>query len=226
MGKANSIRVLIVDDHTLLREALATLLSREQDISVVGQAATGVEGVQLTFELRPDVLLLDLILQDADSLHILPAIQEGSRMTRVLVLASRFEEELILRALRLGARGYLLKTAAFADLVRAIRAVSAGEIWADSWTVARLFDEFSHLLKGQHVGRGRSENALTSRESEITRLIGEGLSNKEIGSRLFISEKTVKAHLTSIFRKTKVRGRYELALSTLRNHLSKVTLDR
>lgn len=147
-------------------------------------------------------------------------------MTRVLVMASRFEEELILRALRLGARGYLLKTAALPDLVKAIRAVAAGEIWADSWTVARLFDEFSHLLERQNAGRRRSESTLTSRESEITRLIGEGLSNKEIGNRLFISEKTVKTHLTSIFRKTKLRGRYELALSTLRDHLSKVALDR
>ena len=210
------IKVVIADDHALFRDGLRKILSLEKDILVVGEAANGDEVSKVVERTKPDVLLLDLKMPKGDLVQNLLDVSARSPATRVLILTAFSDEENVMNAAKGGARGYVSKGVPSATLVQAIKAVQAGNSWIDkeipSWEV------FEEIVGGHVAAReaapSPNENikSLTKREMEILRLVAEGLTNEEIGKKIFISEKTVKTHLTNIFDKLKVNNRFKAAL--------------
>jgi DNA-binding NarL/FixJ family response regulator len=205
------IRVLIVDDHPIVREGVSAVLERDRDIDVVGAAATLDEGLRMAAELHPDVILLDLKLPDGDDAGSVARFgQEG----RGIVVFSAYDaDEDVFRAIQGGARGYLLKGSPAADIAQAIRQVHAGESYLSPRIAAKL-------VKGVAQPRGRS-GLLSARERGVLRLIAAGLSNRQIGETLSISERTVKFHVTAIFNKLGAENRAQaVALAAERGLLS------
>jgi DNA-binding NarL/FixJ family response regulator len=201
------IRIVIADDHGIVRQGLAGLLEGVEDLTVVGVAADGGEAVELVREHRPDVVLMDLQMPGVDGVEATRTIVEEGLGTEVLVLTSFSDHARILAAIDAGAVGYLLKDAEPADLISGVRAVARGESPLDP-RAAR------HLLRPR--GDASTDAAepvdLSPRETQVLRLVVEGLLNKQIAQRLGISERTVKAHLTSIFQRTGVADRTQAAL--------------
>ena len=209
-------KVVIADDHTLFREGMKKMLSLEKDILVVGEAAKGDEITKLVERTKPDVLLLDLKMPKGDIVQTLLEVRDVYPATKVIILTAFCEDENILNAAKGGARGYILKGIDFATLLRAIKAVHSGGLWIDKDLPSA--EDFEEIAQGQLQDVARiSEDTdaiktLTRREMEILRLVAEGLTNEEIGKKIFISEKTVKTHLTNIFDKLKVNNRFKAAL--------------
>lgn len=211
------IKVVIADDHTLFREGLRKILSMEKDILVAGEATNGEEAGRLTERLKPDVLLMDLKMPKSDLVQSLLEMSTTAPTTKVLVLTAYSDEENVLNAAKSGARGYASKGVPTTSLIQAIKAIHGGGTWVDKeipcW---QAFEE----IAGSYGGTARaalptgddSIQSLTKRELEILKLVAEGLTNEEIGKKIFISEKTVKTHLTNIFDKLKVNNRFKAAL--------------
>ncbi len=210
------IKVVIADDHALLRDGLRKILSVEKDILVVGDAANSDEIVKVVDKMKPDIVLLDLKMPKGDVVQSLLEIAVRSPATRVMILTAFSEEENVLNAAKGGARGYVPKGVPSATLVQAIRSVHEGGVWIDKEIPAwETFEEIAQAqspapLATPQIDDGMS--ALTRRELEILKLVAEGLTNEEIGKKIFISEKTVKTHLTNIFDKLKVNNRFKAAL--------------
>ncbi|WP_144877303.1 response regulator transcription factor [Microbacterium sp. 1.5R] len=194
------ITVLVVDDHAMVREGLASVLAADGDISVVGAAATGAEAVRLAAELRPDVVVMDLSMPVMDGIEATKAVREEVAGTRVLVLTSFTERDRVRRAIDAGATGYQLKDAEPADLRAAVRSVHAGHAPLDP------------RIAGVLLSADRPASGLSVREREVLRLVAEGLANKQIAASLGIAERTVKAHLGSVFRQIGVADRTSAAL--------------
>jgi two-component system, NarL family, response regulator DegU len=209
-------KVVIADDHTLFREGMKKMLSLEKDILVVGEASRGDEVTKLVERTKPDVLLLDLKMPKGDIVQTLLEVKDINPATKVIVLTAFSEDENILNAAKGGARGYVLKGIDFATLLRAIKTVRGGGLWIDKDLPSA--EDFEEIAEGQlsDVAGAAEDNeaikTLTRREMEILRLVAEGLTNEEIGKKIFISEKTVKTHLTNIFDKLKVNNRFKAAL--------------
>jgi two-component system nitrate/nitrite response regulator NarL len=199
------IRVLLADDHAIFREGLRKLLDADDDIAIVGEAQNGAECIRLLAKLKPDILLLDLRMPDKDGLAVLEEVNFDTLPTRDVV-----------RAMRLGARGVVLKQSATDLLVKSIHRVHAGEIWLDNRMTAEVMKAFS---KSSEAGPRREKPLLSDREKEIVQLVAQGFRNKEIGEKLFISEQTVKNHLHNIFDKLGVSDRLELALYAIHHRL-------
>jgi DNA-binding NarL/FixJ family response regulator len=193
---AGKIRVLIADDHVTVREGLGAIIGRQPDMTVVGEAATGRDAVELWLECRPDVALLDLRMPNLDGVGAINEIRGHDASARFIVLTTFDTDDEISRAIKAGARGYLLKDAQREELLDAIRKVYAGETSISPSLVAKL-------------AAGMSSEALTARELEVLTLLARGNSNKDIGASLYISETTVKSHLRSIFSKLDVLSRTE-----------------
>jgi len=207
------ITVLIADDHALYREGLRMLLAQDRGIMVVGEATDGLKALSLTKSLQPDILLLDVRMPELDGLEALPKIRENSPRTKVLVLSGFREDEFIARALELGAKGYLLKTLTHKDILKAIHATHAGELWAERKVLAAVFETMVHSrLNGPHLRLPDLRQHLTEREQEIVKYVIQGLMNKEVAAQLGISDATVKTHLRNIFSKLKVSRRLQLLL--------------
>jgi len=204
-----AIRVVLVDDHAVIRAGLEQLLSGTDDIEVVGTAANGAEALDVVRRIRPDVVLMDLQMPQVDGVAATRAIMSERLGVDVLVLTSFSDSERILAALDAGAVGYLLKDADPEDVLEGIRAVSRGE--------SPLHPKAARALLG--VRAGSPQVQLTSRETEVLTLVREGLANKQIARRLDISERTVKAHLTSAFARIGVADRTQAALWAERNGL-------
>lgn len=210
------IKVVIADDHALFRDGLRRILSLEKDILVVGEAANGDEVTKVVERTRPDILLLDLKMPKGDVVQNLLDVGARSPATRVLILTAFSDDENVLNAAKGGAKGYVPKGVPSSILLQAMKAVYNGGSWIDkeipSW------ETFEEIVEGQTPSReslpqaDESIKALTKREMEILRLVAEGLTNEEIGRKIFISEKTVKTHLTNIFDKLKVNNRFKAAL--------------
>jgi len=216
MAKARTaIRVLIADDHTIFREGLRKLLEAEADITVVGEAKSGSECVTLAEKLKPDIVLLDLKMPEKDGLAVLGDLAGKESATKVVVLTASEDERDFVEAVRRGARGIVLKQAPSEHLVDGIRRVHAGEVWIDLRVTAGV-------LKAMAEGPAtttREKPLLTDRERQVVHLVCQGLRNKEIADKLFISEQTVKNHLHNIFDKLGVSDRLELALYALHHRL-------
>jgi DNA-binding NarL/FixJ family response regulator len=205
-------RVLIADDHAIFRDGLRKLLENEDDITIVGEAANGNQCIQLLTKLKPDILLLDLRMPEKDGLAVLEEVNFDSLPTRVIVLTATEDDREVVRAVRLGARGIVLKDSATDLLIKSIRTVHAGEIWLDKKKTSDVIEAFK---KSSEAGPRREKPLLSDREKEIVQLVAQGFRNREIGEKLFISEQTVKNHLHNIFDKLGVSDRLELALYAL-----------
>jgi DNA-binding NarL/FixJ family response regulator len=208
-----STRVVIVDDHAIVRRGLRSMLELEQDIAVVGEAGGSAEALRTVERTRPEVVLLDLKLSpDADSegLDVCSRIIERRPGTGVIVLSTFLDERLVAEALQRGAQAYVLKDVDLGELVRIIRAVARGESGFDSRTAAVV----RALAAGTRAEDDRA--ALTRREREVVSLIAEGLTNREIGQAIFVSESTVKFHLRNVMRKLDVHHRAEVAYAASR----------
>jgi two-component system nitrate/nitrite response regulator NarL len=210
------IRVLIADDHVIFRDGLRKLLGSEDDIKIVGEASNGNECVHMLSKLKPDILLLDLRMPGKDGLAVLEETNLDSLTTRIIVLTAAEDERDAVRAMRLGARGIVLKQSASDLLVKSIHRVYGGEIWLDNHITAEVMKAFA---KTSDNGPRRDKRLLSDREKEIVQLVALGHRNKEIGGKLFISEQTVKNHLHNIFDKLGVSDRLELALYAIHHRL-------
>lgn len=207
----SAIRVVIADDHQIVREGMRQLLEREPDIRVVAEAGTGAETVAVVEKTTPDVLLLDVRMPEGNGRWVMATMGSHECSTRVLAWTGHAEPEEGEELLQLGARGFALKSGSSKDLIRAIRAVHNGEIWADRSTLSRLIDR----LNGAHAGAPESRVILTQREREILEAVGSGHNNQQIARRFSLSENTVKAHLSRIFRKLKVSDRTQAVVAGL-----------
>ncbi len=210
------IRVLIADDHAIFRDGLRKLLDSAGDIVIAGEAATGNECIRLLEKLKPDILLLDLRMPDKDGLAVLEEVNFEQLPTKVIVVTAAEDDRDIVRAMRLGARGIVLKQSASDLLIKSIRKVHKGEIWLDNRMTAEVLDAFK---KSTEAGQRRDKPLLSDREMEIVLLVAQGFRNREIGEKLFISEQTVKNHLHNIFDKLGVSDRLELALYAIHHKL-------
>ncbi len=217
MGKTkNAIRVLVADDHPIFRDGLRKLLEGKPDVTIVGEASSGSECIQLLGKLKPDILLLDLRMPDKDGLAVLEEVNFDALQTKVIVVTATEDDRDVVRAMRLGARGVVLKQSATDLLLRSIRKVHQGEIWLDQRMTAEVMKAFAKSSEG---GVRREKPLLSDREKEIVQLVAQGYRNREIGEKLFISEQTVKNHLHNIFDKLGVSDRLELALYAIHHRL-------
>ncbi|HSR26075.1 MAG TPA: response regulator transcription factor [Candidatus Eisenbacteria bacterium] len=202
-----SIRVLIVDDHAVVRQGLRIFLDAERDFEVVGEAAGGEEAVRLARELRPDIVLMDLLMPGMSGTEATRLIRSELDDVEVVALTSLLDDESVVAAVRAGAIGYLLKSAEADDLRRALRAAAAGQVQLDPAAAARLVRE---------VRSPAVPETLTERELEVLRLLARGLANKEIGRALGISEDTVKTHVSRVLAKLGARSRTQAVLNAMR----------
>jgi two-component system nitrate/nitrite response regulator NarL len=217
MTKAKqAIRILVADDHAIFRDGLRKLLEGADDVQIVGEASNGVECTKMLAKLKPDILLLDLRMPEKDGLGVLEEVNFDTLPTRVIVLTAAEDDRDVVRAMRLGARGVVLKQSASDLLVKSIRKVNEGEIWLDNRMTAEVIDAFK---KSSEAGQRREKPLLSDREKEIVQLVAQGFRNREIGEKLFISEQTVKNHLHNIFDKLGVSDRLELALYAIHHRL-------
>jgi DNA-binding NarL/FixJ family response regulator len=214
---AARFRILIADDHRMFRDGLRKLLAAERDFEVVGEAADGEEAARKVRDLRPDMLLLDVSMPGADGLHALKEIGRD-QATRTLLLTGAIEESALVTALQFGARGVVMKDAATSLLIKAIRRVMAGEFWVGRDRVPGLVEALSSVREKEWSSE-QDEFGLTARELEVIAAIVAARSNRDIATRLQISEETVKHHLTNIFEKLGVSSRLELALFAMNKHL-------
>jgi len=214
------IKVLLVDDHTLLRQGLRKLLELEPNLEVVGEAENGKEAILKTQELHPDVVLLDINMPGMNGVEATSLLKKFNPELKIIILTIHKDDEYVFEAIKAGASGYLLKDVDTQELVRAVEAAFRGESTVDPAIAARLFKEFSRISKG---GGESAQDSLTEREKEILRLLVQGLSNRDIAENLFISEKTVKNHISNIFRKLEVNDRTQAVVKALK--LGMVKLD-
>jgi DNA-binding NarL/FixJ family response regulator len=210
MAIHSPVRVLIADDHVIFRGALKELLQGEPSFQVVGEAADGAQAVKMTWRLEPDVLLLDLAMPCLSGMGTLRELGQGAPTCRTIVLTAQIEQTEIVEALRLGARGVILKDAPVGLLIRGIRAVMAG----DHWVGHKRVTDVKQFVKatGDSGPQTKRTFGLTPRELDVIRAVVAGNSNKEIAQRLAISQDTTKHHLSNIFDKLGVSNRLELAL--------------
>jgi NarL family two-component system response regulator LiaR len=209
------IRVLIADDHAVVRQGLRTFLDLQADIDVVGEAADGEEAVAVAAEHAPDVILLDLVMPRLDGIGALRRLRDTAPAARVIVLTSFGEDERLFTALRAGASGYLLKDVEPAELVRSIRTVHGGGAPLSPAVAARVVEE---LASGGGAGRAAADD-LTPRELEVLCLIARGQSNKRIALELGVAEKTVKTHVSHVLAKLGLSDRTQAALYAVREGL-------
>jgi DNA-binding NarL/FixJ family response regulator len=218
MSADSRIKLIIVDDHTLFREGIKKILALEKDIEIVGEAFDGEEVISVLNHCQPDIMLLDIKMERVNGLQVLPRIVEQFPLLKVIILTAQVTSAESVKAIRDGARGIILKHAASEFLIKGIRKVAEGELWADSSTMTQVVDSLSRKYRvDRSPEKGRKE--LSEREIEVVTLVASGNRNKEIANKLFISEQTVKTHLSNIFQKLEVNDRLELALYAMRNGL-------
>ena len=215
------IRILIADDHAVLREGMRNLLAREKDFEVVGEAADGEEAVRLGSELKPDIVIMDIVMPKISGVEATKLIKQASPPTAVLILTAYNDIRYIIGLLEAGACGYLLKSARSNEIAGAIRAVRSGESVLDAAVTRKLLQRL--VGRPRETGEGQTSGQLTPREIEILRLAAKGMSNKDIAGELFLGLRTVKAHLTNIFNKMGCGCRTDAVIRGLREGY--ITLD-
>ncbi|MBP7693859.1 MAG: response regulator transcription factor [Anaerolineales bacterium] len=201
------IRIMLVDDHTVVRQGLRMFLALDPELQVVGEAENGADAIRLAQELQPEVVLMDLLMPVMDGITAIGILRRDLPETEVIALTSVLEDEKVVGAVRAGAIGYLLKDTQADELCRAIKAAAAGQVQLSPQAAARLMRE---------VKAPESPETLTERETEVLRLLAKGQSNKEIAQTLVIGEKTVKTHVSNILAKLSVPSRTQAALYAVR----------
>jgi DNA-binding NarL/FixJ family response regulator len=208
------LRILLADDHVVMRTGLRALLERQPNLEVVGESANGRETIELAASLRPDVVVMDVGMPDLNGIEATKAIVTQRRVTAVIVLSMHADESYVMRALKAGARAYLLKDSAAADLIGAIEAVSQGKSFFSPKVSRILAEDYVRVLRQK--GAVDSYDLLTSREQEILQLLAEGKANKEVATDLNISLYTVETHRSHILQKLNLHNSAELVLYAVR----------
>lgn len=209
------IRILITDDHPLVRQGLRTYMELQDDLQVVAEAANGRDALDLIRQLKPDVALMDLVMPEVDGLGVLQTLKDSGASTRVIVLTSFLDEQKALACIEAGAMGYLTKDIQPADLVDSIRAVYKGEPRLHPQITRKLMQQALHPTSAKPTGK----ELLTSRELDVLRCLTDGMTNREIAEKLFISETTVKTHISSILAKLQLSDRTQAALYAVKEKL-------
>jgi len=209
------IKVLIVDDHGIVRQGLRTYLDLLEDITIVAEAENGLDALDKVKQFFPDIVLMDLVMPEMDGIEATHRICGSYPDVKVIVLTSFTEDEQVFSAIKAGAVGYLLKDISPPDLVKAIQAVHSGETHLHPEITKKLMKQFVSPKSAIDI----TPDELTPREMEVLQLIAHGLSNKELANKLTISEKTVKTHLSSIYNKLHLSDRTQAAIYALKNHL-------
>jgi DNA-binding NarL/FixJ family response regulator len=214
------IKILIVDDHSLIREGLRMIIENEPEIKIAGEASNGADALEIAAREQPDVVLLDIDLNGESGIDLIEKILERSKDTKILMLTGVLDGAVHQRAMQLGALGILIKTEVSRVLLKAIRSLNNGEVWLNRTMTAKVLS--SHRQEREKLnGESKILETLTARERDIIRLIAEGCTNKEISNRLFIGEKTVRNYLTIIYDKLSVSSRLELAIYAANHNLDK-----
>jgi two-component system response regulator NreC len=208
-------RIVVVEDHQVVREGLRALLETQPDFGVVGEADNGLEVPHVVDHLRPDVLLLDLMLPGLNGMEVIRQVRQGSPTTRILILSMHANESYVLEALRSGAAGYLLKTASSSEMIAAVRAVVAGNRYLSPPLSDRVIEAYAQ----QALPAADIYETLTSRERVVLQLVAEGHKNTEIASRLCISVRTVESHRANLMRKLNLQGHADLVRYAIRRGL-------
>jgi DNA-binding NarL/FixJ family response regulator len=203
------IRVLLCDDQALVRSGFRMILEAREDLEVVGEAEDGRQAVELSRQLNPDVILMDVRMPNLDGVEATRQLVAGGSTARILILTTFDLDEYVYDALRAGASGFLLKDVQPAQLVDAVRVVSAGEALLAPSVTRRLLDRFADALPGEQAKSLPALESLTERELEVLKLLAGGLSNAELAEQLFLSETTVKTHISSVLRKLELRDRVQ-----------------
>ncbi|TYQ12963.1 UNVERIFIED_CONTAM: LuxR family two component transcriptional regulator [Acetivibrio alkalicellulosi] len=214
----DKIHVIIADDHTMVRQGLKQILELENDILVIAQASNGEEAVRLCEENKPDIILMDINMPGMNGLQAIKEIKTKEISSRVIVLTIHEDREYLFKTLQMGAEGYVLKDSEPSVLIDAIRSVNSGQSYIQANMTKELVKEFNRVTL---YDKGKSEeNGLTSREIEVLELIAQGMINKEIAKTLYISEKTVKNHVSNIFRKLNVSDRTQAAIYAFKHNIA------
>jgi two-component system, NarL family, nitrate/nitrite response regulator NarL len=221
--RAATIRIVVADDHPVVRFGVKNMLEREAGVEIIGEAEDGDDAITQTIELEPDILLLDLQMPRLPGLEAMRAIMSKSPRVKILLLCGTISTQQIIEALQIGARGIVLKDSVASDLARSLRAVMSGDYWIGGERVVNLVAALNDLMKKAAEAPEKKTYGLTPRELEVVTCIVEGCSNKDVAKQFNISEETVKRHLSNIFDKTGVSTRLELALFAIAHKL--VTLD-
>ncbi len=208
------IRLMIVDDHKMVREGLKIYLSTEDDIEIVGEAENGAQAAGLAGQLRPDVILMDLMMPVADGIEGTKRCLEASPGSRVIVCTSMPDDERVLPALKAGALSYILKDVSAEELAQTIRSAASGKATLHPMAAQRMMQELTAPPKPKS-----GVDEISPREMEVLQLIAQGLSNKEIGEKLFIGERTVKTHVSHLLEKLQLQDRTQLAIHAVQNKL-------
>lgn len=215
-----NIKVLIVDDHSLMRQGLKKIIEMEKDIEVIGLAEDGEIAIQKCIELKPDVVLLDINMPNMNGIQALRRIKDMGLSTKIIMLTIHDDREYLLETVNIGAEGYVLKDADSMSLIKAIRTVNQGNTYIHPTLADELVKRYNS--KDDDCKALPSKGKLTRREYEVISLIAEGLNNKEIAERLFISEKTVKNHVSNIFKKIDVNDRTQAAIYAFKHNIKKL----
>lgn len=207
----DAIKILIVDDHPVVREGIGAMLKHEPDFKIVGEAANGLEALEQARELSPDVILMDLRMPEMDGVEAITKIKEAKPEIKFIILTTYSDDEYIFKGIAAGARAYLLKDAPRDELFKAIRAVSRGESLIQPVVASRVLDKLAELSR-----KNPGAETLSEREVEVLRLMAKGVSNSNIAEELSITQSTVKTHITNIFQKLNVTTRTEAVTTALK----------
>ena len=216
----NRIRVLLADDHGLMRKGVRSVLAQDSSIEVLGEASDGAEAVRMAEDARPDVIVMDIAMPQLNGIEAAAQIARKDKRVGILILSMYSDEEYLLRALSAGARGYLLKDSAEPDLLRAVRAVAAGRTFFSPAIVETLLEDYVQRL--QHEGLQDSYDLLTDREKQVLQLLAEGKTNKEAASILNLGVSTVETHRTNLMQKLDLHNTAELVIYAVKKKILRV----
>lgn len=213
----NKIRVLIADDHAMVRQGLTTIIELEEDMFVVAQASNGEEAINLARKERPDVILMDINMPGINGIQAIKTLKEEDSNYKIIVLTLHQDREYLFKTLQMGCEGYVIKDAESSVLIEAIRSVYKNQTYIQPNMTGELVREFNRVTLSEN--ERHFANNLTNREIEVLLLITEGMINKEIAHKLYISEKTVKNHISNIFKKLEVNDRTQAAIYALKHNI-------
>lgn len=220
MAPDEKVKIVLAVSHKLFQEGLRLILNSEISFEVVGVVNNGLQAINVITELQPDIVLLDLSLPEVSGIEVLSVIKQKNPNTKALLITNDRDEQVIIKAIRAGAKGYLSKNTSVSDLIKAIQVVYQNEFWVQRKLVTQFINgDFTTDAGGEDFHQNKLA-ALTPREQDVLRSLVKGASNKEIAKELFISEKTVKSHLNQVFKKMNVSRRLEAILSAIKAGLS------